>query len=304
VTAAALACSLSIELGQFYAFRNSAMADVYANTAGGFLGALAAALGSGRKPILGTLFTRDYFVALLLSAWLGYRLFPYVPTIDLYQYKAALKPLFLSPQLSLTALYRHFAMGLVVSSLIAEIAGVGRSRVLAPLCLLAVAGVRVTISGVVLSPAEVLGSAAAAFCWAVVIAPLRWRAPIVAAALAVLIVAAALEPFQFLPDPRPFGWIPFRGLMGGSTTVNILAMFEKTVMYGSMVWLLEKCGPPLPVAAAVTSLAVLVLRLLQTYVPGRSAEITDSLLVLLLAGLMALLRAGATRPAPSRPLLS
>jgi VanZ family protein len=296
VTALGGACSVMVELGQFYdASRVSSIADIWANTAGSFLGALAAfALGRYTYALSPARATRNYFVLLLLGAWLGYRLFPYIPTLDLYQYKAALKPLIFSPKLSTLALYRHFATGLVVAALLAELVGPGRSRLLAPLCLLGIVCVRATIAGVVLSPAEVLGTAAAAIVWCSIVAPLRFRTPIVAALLAALIVLQSLEPFEFLAIARPFGWIPFRSFLRGSTSVNILSMFEKTLQYGGMVWLLERSGLRLPAAAAITAAAVFALRLCQVYIPGRSAEITDAAMVLLLAGVMALLRPTAS----------
>jgi VanZ family protein len=291
-TLAAAACSGFVELLQFYdASRVPAMADLYANTAGSFLGSIAgAAIGGRVRSLSPEVAGRGYFALLLLGAWAGYRLFPYVPTMDFFQYKTAIKPLIFSPHLSMLALYRHFTTGLVCAVLIAELAGTARSRLLAPACLLGVLAVRVTLSGVVLSPSEVAGSVAAAFVWTAVLSYWRFHVPAVAAAVAVMIVLQSLEPFVFLPTPRPFGWIPFRGFFRGSTVVNILSMFEKILMYGSMVWLLEKSGCRLAAAAAITAAGVLLLRVCQTYLPGRSAEITDAVMVILLAATMALLR--------------
>lgn len=70
--------SAAMELMQFYdAGRQSAMSDVYANTAGALLGSLAGA-GLSRELTLGAIgkWNRRPFVVMLLSCWLAYRLFP------------------------------------------------------------------------------------------------------------------------------------------------------------------------------------------------------------------------------------
>jgi hypothetical protein len=162
--------------------------------------------------------------------------------------------------------------------------------VLAAACLLSVVCARVAITGLVLSPAEVIGSLAGAVCWAALFYRLRLRMPIIAALLASMIAAQSLEPFRFLAVARPFGWAPFRGMMQGSISVNIVSLFEKSFAYGALVWFLQRSGWRLWLAATASAAFVLVLSVAQVYIPGRSAEITDAVIVLLMAGLIALLQ--------------
>ncbi|MEO8051664.1 MAG: hypothetical protein ABI833_14700 [Acidobacteriota bacterium] len=67
------------------------------------------------------------------------------------------------------------------------------------------------------------------------------------------------------------------------------AFLEKAFTYGTLVWLGVWSGMELgPVAFWATAL-VLALRVAQIYLPGRSAEISDAIITLALAGLMKLL---------------
>jgi len=291
IAAAAASLSFIVELLQFYdQSRVTSLADVYANTAGGFLGGVAAVIfGRHTHALFHAPGKQNYFVILLLGCWLAYRLFPYVPTIDISQYRAALRPLIRAPHVSLESLYRHFAAGLAVAALLDALFGVARSRFIAPAVLLSILCARIAITGLALSRAEVLGGFAAAALWAGLLSHLRWRMPLVAALFAMMIAVDALEPFRFLTHPRPFTWTPFRGFLRGSLTVDILAFFEKVFDYGALPWLLHRSGWRLSVAAAAATVFVMILRFCQCYLPGRSAEITDALMVLLLAGLMALL---------------
>jgi hypothetical protein len=121
------------------------------------------------------------------------------------------------------------------------------------------------------------------------------RTGIVALLLIGVVVIQSLAPFQFQAYARPFGWIPFLSFMRGSMEVNALSMFEKVFTYGSLLWLLTGAGLRLGAATTVSAVMIFVLRYAQTHLPGRSAEITDVIIVLVLALVMTLL---ADEPLP------
>jgi hypothetical protein len=106
---------------------------------------------------------------------------------------------------------------------------------------------------------------------------------------AVHVSISALRPFEFLATPRPFEWVPFFSLMLASRETAVRAFLEKAFMYGTLPWLMVPAGWTLRKSALLSTGLVLVLRLAQTFLPGRSAEITDAMMVLGLAGVMALL---------------
>ena len=283
-----LALSAGIELLQFYEpSRISSLSDVYSNTLGVVVGSVAGAI-LGSRPFswrAGTMGRRP-FVVLLISCWLGYRLFPYVPVIDLHKYWTAVKPLVFSPVLPPLDLYRHAVIWLAVALLLEALFGVAGSRVALLLLLPVVLFARVLIVDAVLSPAEVAGGALATLVWCGFLWRLQSRAPIIAVLFAGVVAIDALQPFQFSAVAHPFGWIPFAGFMRGSVEVNVRSFFEKVFTYGTLTWLIARAGSKLTLAVCVSTGLVLCLRLSQVFLPGRSAEITDPIMVLIVAGVM------------------
>lgn len=291
VIAGGLALSLSIELAQFYdEGRDSAMADVYANSAGTALGAAASALlfRKQRRSYLLTIGRRS-FVLLLLCSWLGNRLTPFAPTIDLHKYWMALKPLVHSPALPPLDLYRHAVITLVLAILLEVVFGSARSRMAIQLFVPAVLLARVLILDTVLSPAEVVGAAMGIVAYNSLLWKSRIRSQLIACLFAGVIVIQGLEPFQFSASPHSFGWTPFLGFMQGSVEVNIRSFFEKVFSYGALLWLTARAGCKFVLAASLTGGLVLCLRLGQVFLPGRSGEITDVIMLLMLAVVMKLM---------------
>ena len=112
---------------------------------------------------------------------------------------------------------------------------------------------------------------------------LRRVLPWIALLFAIHVCVDALRPFHFLAQARPFGWAPFLSFLTASRESAIRSFFEKAFMYGTLPWLAVRAGWRLERAAAVSTLLVLALRIAQIYLPGRSAEITDAVMVLGLA---------------------
>jgi hypothetical protein len=111
---------------------------------------------------------------------------------------------------------------------------------------------------------------------------------LIAVLFALHVCINALRPFQFLSQPRPFRWTPFLSFLMASRESAVRAFFEKAFMYGTLVWLLVRAGWKIGRATLATAAMVLALRLAQAYLPGRSAEITDTIMVLGLAGVLRL----------------
>jgi len=229
--------------------------------------------------------------AALIAAWIGYRLYPYVPTIDLHKYWNALKPIVLHPVLSIESLYSHTIIWLTIFVLIRDLVGRRRAAMLSILFCAFVLAARVLIVGTALSVSEVLG-AVVAICLLPLLPYLSDRQLAVAlfASLGVAVVVGRLQPFEFAPTPRDFGWLPFRSLMDGSIAINVMALFEKSFLYGSLIYLFTEAGGRLRAAALIVGLTLLGTAYVQRYLPDRSAEITDVIIALLLAGGFALVR--------------
>lgn len=273
--------SLAVEVLQYYdAGRDTEATDLYANTLGTLIGA---AIGwffgqDFRLPLLREI-SANRVPALLLTAWLGYRLYPYVPTINLHKYWHALKPALLYPHLTPDTLFRQVAIWLAVCVMIEKIAGVRRAGAL----IARFAGFLIFASILIISTHVTLAQIAG-----VAIAFAVWRLlpsfPARVTAAAVLmggnIVLFRLEPFVFSATPGPYSWMPFLSFMQGSIDVDVQSFFEKFFLYGALIWLLSEGGLATRLSTLAVSAMVMLASFVQVFIPGRSAEITDAILAL------------------------
>lgn len=287
--------SASMELLQYFdEGRVTAATDLYANTIGTLLGAIIGSLIGGRFRFrLINRLAAHRVPTLLLGAWIGYRLYPYVPTDDLHKYWDALKPLILYPSLTGYGLFRNTVIWLTVAAQIEAIVGQRRVWALFPLFVIAVLVGKVVIVDTMLSVAETAGAALAIIGRPILESNARFRTALLALAFCTYVIAERLEPFRFVATPRPFGWIPFLGFMSGSLEINILSFLEKFFLYGSAIWLLTKAGLRLGSSTLIMVVLLFVTSEAERWLPNRSAEITDAVFALMIGGIFALIR---TRP--------
>jgi hypothetical protein len=270
------------------------MSDVYLNTFGAIGGGLAALLfGFGvQNPVIGELAAQP-MPAMLLAGMLGYHLFRYVPTIDAHKYWESLKPILLSPSLSVQASVRYLAMWLTSSWPICEIVGFRRARIFVPLFTAFVFLSKVSIENLVVTVPEVLGAGFAMMIWLVLGHYGRVATLFTAAVLCGSVVAGRLEPFEFLSADRAFEWLPFRGFLDGSVSVNAMAFMEKFFLYGSLIWLLSRSGLPLWMSAFGVAALLFACSWAELYLPGRSAEITDAFIAIMIGLVMGAIRSAS-----------
>lgn len=300
VVVAGAALSFGIEYAQtFLPQRTPSLYDVALNTFGTFAGAVAgwvdwresfAKARAANRPLV-------IFPFVLLAAWLGYRLFPYVPTLDLQHVKDALKPLFSTGLISLDVL-RHFIVTLVIGRLVQAVTTPGRALLAMMLITLGVIAAKPFILTKVILPSETAGVVAGVAVWVVLLSRLSWRTAIVALLLAVQIVIQGVTPFVVRAEPVMISFIPFIGFESGSMSVNLQSFFEKVFLYGALVWLLGASSRSLVFSVTASAALLTAIELVQMFLAGRVSEITDPLLAILLGlALYALDRRDrATRP--------
>ena len=103
-----------------------------------------------------------------------------------------------------------------------------------------------------------------------------------------LVVAGRLEPFRF-GSPGSYGWVPFLPLMRGSIAVAVQPFCEKVLLFGGLIWLLDRAGLGLKAATLLTATVLFATSLAQLHLPGRSASITDPVMALLIGGMFGLI---------------
>lgn len=280
--------SLAMELAQLYTpNRVASLWDVLLNAAGAAAGALVAPLlrrlGTGLdRPTLA-----DRFALLLLACWLAGRLHPYVPSLDLGEWRASLAPLLREP-LDLPRALRIAVLWWLAGRL-AESA-FPRGAWLVPPLIVATVAAAVPIAARALGWADVAGALGGLLLWALL---RRFRAgdALLVPAMVAVVLAEGLAPYAVLPAPRDFSFIPFDSAIGGSFGAGMQAILYKTLLSGGLLWALQRIGAPFAPSLGVVVLLALAVSVAQRWLPGRSAEITDALIALA-AGLAARL----TRP--------
>jgi VanZ family protein len=299
VTLAGALLSIGMELAQFFdAGRVTDAPDVYTNTIGTLLGAIGGRLtgGSFRWPLLSEI-AAARVPTLLLAAWIGYRLFPYVPAIDLHKYWHALQPVLRHPSLTGYELFRYTAIWLALSALIEAIVGATWVWFVFPLFAVAVLVGEIMIVDRDLNLGDADG-AALAMVWRALLGFSRpVRITVIALAFCAYVAAERLEPFRAAEIAGPFGWIPFLGFMSGDLEIDTMAFLQKFFLYGAAIWLFVSAGLRLVPATALIAALLLATSQAERFLPGRSAEITDTVMAVLIGAVFALI---APRASPVR----
>ena len=289
---AGVALSSGIEIAQFHDIgRVTSMGDVYANAIGTASGAAAGILlgASARWPFVRE-FAANPIEALLLTMFFAYRLYPYVPVIDLHKYWQAVRPMLIAPSLPVGEFLRYLITWLFVAALVDVLFGLRRFLLLFPLLCGAEFLGKIFIIDNALKLNDLTSAVGAWLMWAMMLRWLPGKFGVLALVFAAMIALERLEPFRFESFARPFGWIPFASFMQGSIAVDIQAFCQKFYEYGGLIWLLNRGGVRPLVSTLLTAGFLFATSFAECWLPGRSAEITDAVMALILGGVFALLR--------------
>ena len=82
--------------------------------------------------------------------------------------------------------------------------------------------------------------------------------------------------------------------------MNIQAFCQKFYEYGGLIWLLNRGGMRLLVSTLFTATFLFAASFAECWVPGRSAEITDATMALIIGGIFAVMREKQLIHAPNR----
>lgn len=224
------------------------------------------------------------FTTGLMLLWLVDRWFPLVPTLDVQNLKNALKPLMDWTHIAWLDVLQH-AVGWLAFLRLANYSVLRNLGLptLWGLCGLVVAVEPLFLNNT-LGPDNLIG-----LSLAILFSRSLHRGPLSLAVLIFLlfvtIFASALEPYAF-QWVGGFAWIPFTGSLAGDPIAAIPALVEKSYWYGSLVFMLRYLGVSHRATTWSVGLTLLGLELLQQWLPGRTAEITDPLVAVALAWLL------------------
>jgi hypothetical protein len=183
---------------------------------------------------------------------------------------------------------RHLVAWLVLLAVVERLAP-RRTGALVTGSMAAILAGRVLVGGLSLEAAEIAGMA-----FALLAAPALARMPaassawVVGGALFLVVAYEGLAPFDFQIAQDRFALLPFGESLTQYRSANLGDMFLRCFTNGALVWLLARTGIPLLAATGLGAGGVFAVELLQTWLPGQTAEITDPLLAVCAGGLIAL----------------
>jgi VanZ family protein len=284
--ALAFAMSASMELLQVYEpRRDPSSLDVLTNFVGGAMGALIALPNESRIRALTKSPERGLrgAAAILFAAWAVQEFYPLFPDIGRAHLYDSLGALLHTRHLSLIETWlgiaEWFAIGVALEAAFAHT----RTVWLAGLMLFSLAA-QMAIAGRILSGEEVAAAAIALALWHFSRSASRptWCAWLLGSA----ILVRELRPFYFLSIPQPFSWIPFAATLESVRDSAVIVIARKAFDYGAMVFALRCARLAWLSAGFAVALPLAAMEAIQTYLPGRSPEITDPLLALLMTAML------------------
>ncbi len=286
--------STSIEILQIYVpGRVSSLLDIVTNLAGSLVGISAGLVLQKRIEAL-LLRPRRLAraAALLLGAWAVYQFYPFFPALNHIQLRHSLAALTsgrLSPDGVWADAAEWFAAALALGAVTV------RMRWWWLAAALMVLAARMLIATRELTPDEIGGAVLACLLLAAIPGRFQLRAGVAAMALA--LVLRELEPFHFTATAQLFSWVPFVPTFDSERQGAIVILARKAFDYGALVWLLRKCEVRYVRAGLLVAAGLFAFELLQVYEPGRTPEITDAVVAVLMTAALWL---SDSKPRPER----
>jgi VanZ family protein len=272
----ALVLSCSMEMLQIFdPIRYTSLVDVINNVAGAALGVIAGLVFDHiAVPALRT--PRDRSAVSLLFLWAGYHLFPMFPAVGLYG-PARKFALFLeTPVFDLSMVVGMAAIWFAAGRLLQAVDVRSPARWLATA--LGLLPAQFFIVERQPTPSGFIGAAAGVALFLVLRNRRGFEAPLFVLAL----VVRGLAPFHFEAAASAFSWAPFSGFLESEWRVSILLFLEKSLYYAIAIWLVRASGVRLVRATALVAVVLLGIEVAQRHLPGRTSEITDPLLAVMM----------------------
>ena len=272
-----IALALLLQVAQvFVPSRSAALADVLWNGVGLAIGLL---LGQGARALVQRLAIGGDRVAVLsmlaLAFWGGWRLWPFVPTIDFQHFKDALKPLLLRPEFNA---WSFASMAVSVALLSALVVSLRHPRIILVAVTAAAIAARPFLVNQTVSVSVVAGSIVGLIVGLGALHVGMQRAAPLLILLAMLWFSAdSLRPFEFAAEPGSMNWLPFGAMLDGAMDNNLAALCGVAFLTGALAII----GRRLHMRGGGWMIAVtawlLLLEIAQMWLPARTADVTVAL---------------------------
>jgi len=275
--------------------RNTSIADVITNVIGTGFGVMAGLLfetlssnddSVKRRRSLESTVAADRGALMLVFGWVAWFFFPLFPAISRFDLSRKLDVFrhahLIDPVLTVSTAASWYAGGLLLTA-----AGARISPAWFALTLLAIPAQFFVVERQPL-PSLAVGAIAGVVLFA---ACHRARTPTKMEAwifLAVILVRG-LSPFHFVTEAAAFNWTPFVATLRGDWQSAAGTLIEKLFYYGTAIWLLRAAGLKLARSVIAVAAVLTAIEIVQIHLPGRTPEITDPILAILLGFVLAVL---------------
>lgn len=256
--------------------------DIATNTAGTCTGIVLAGVSAGYIHFQSTRERKvDPAAASLLVVMGAWLLFPYFPIFGRTALYGKIAVLRSAPVIEPLRLASMAALWLLAGHLLKAVSFRWAVPVLAAATLLIPAQLLILGRQPVLS--DFAGAAAGCLLFAFGTPPLAS-----ALFLITVVLVRGLMPGVEGSGIRRFSWLPFGGFLNQDWQPAVFTLIEKVVYYGGALWSLRQAGMNAVAATAGVAVALAALEAAQTAIPGRTPEITDPIVAILL-GVMLLI---------------
>jgi hypothetical protein len=133
-----------------------------------------------------------------------------------------------------------------------------------------------------LTGSQIVAAGAALAAWH--FAPRAARAKWCAILLAAAILLRQLQPFYLVTVPNHFSWIPFAATLNSVHSNALIIIGRKAFDYGALVYALRSLGWRYTRAGLAVAGVLACTEGVQVYLPGRTPEVADPLVALLMSG--------------------
>jgi VanZ family protein len=282
---AGLVLSTTVELLQlFVAGRVPSLFDIVCNLAGSLVGAFAATAYADAIERILRRRTEAWKTApgsvALLALFAVFQLYPLFPALSrtaLHAKVAAFLQSHASPVELTRATAEWLAAGIFLEVLFVRPA----PRFV---CLALLLPARLLLAGPGVAVADVAGFAIGFILWVLLPDEAAVRYPLAATIFIAELLVYGIDPFhlQVTRSPHSFSWIPFFAMLHMDWQTGGYILVRKSFDYGAALSLLHLANVGYLRAAAAVASILAVMEFLQRWLPGRTPEITDPVLALVL----------------------
>lgn len=275
---AAVLFALVLQIAQIYLpARSAALSDAVWNSVGAVLGIALGQAVLSRLPrwsLHGDRHTA--LVLLVIACWLGWLLWPFEPAFGVPQVYRTIKPLLRLDALNVGSVASMAVSLVLIAAVVDGLRDAWRWLLGAAALGLAV---RFVLAGQAISTSVLLGTLIGlAAGLTAQRAGFRRAAPWVIVLAMIWYSVESLRPFVFRAQPASFSSVPFAAMLHGAMDINLASLCGVAFLSGALMLIGARLTPVPGRWALLLGAWLLLLELIQRWIPTRTSDLTAALL--------------------------